>query len=1103
MQALPGPSVTLTAADSPPTVESALTCALDELQTDPNVTVEWRWHKDGLLMTGVSSASLSIFELEKDATFNCSARLVWSGGITLTSLWGASSGSLLIRNSTPVLAAPTVTPDEDVTLDTVLTCNSGTPTDPDAADAAHLTIEKDWLRNGVSLALASDTLDLGSLNPLSIGDSLTCRTRVTDGTDTSAFHSAPAVSVTNRAPSIADLADTSVDEGTEAALTLPLIDADGDTLSYACVSGCPAGVSFSGSAPQVRWTPGYADAGVYPMTLRVSDGTATQDVGWQLTVNAVTDASLALIGSSDFGIVHHDGTAPLTLTLQNSGVAPATNVTLSSLSAPFSFGAGSTCNTSSAFVLAGGTSCTVELEFSPAHIASFTQTLGVSYHNSETTVSFDRTVDAQVRLVVEPVYPANGSRWTDWVRFQDEGFSIVEQPGNSCRGVTEDEENACIHGGEMRKVVVPGETSCTDLTISDTLGQFSWGCSVISGKATFYSVFNQNSSFRSLVDLTATPPQFKTATVTVQKSGLPLDTSVSAAWWEDAAHDFIELPDNSLPTDPVEVLSPTAGKVTVYYFRDANRLTSGYRLSADSSHVVVIGPQQYQLMHNGSTENGCSNSAAVMEQCVIGQVNGNYNWYEINLHGQGAVQGLYLVSKDAGKASTFNSVRRSMFSSTTYALQLEASVTSQGIKLNNITANWATSSSGYGLSMQNARLNRIHGFRSNLSVQFGIVLNNARDNVFNDIIVTNVVSSGGDGTGIGIAGTSQRNRFVRLLLGASGNAGIKLFDGADANVFQNVTITHSGSDLGLTGAITVYSDRNQFANITITGMGHPTNTSPMGAGIFLIGGSDCSAGITSSADNNIFHNTSVSHATIGVYDCATDNNTFSGGLILQNNFVGCANGPTSGISAVTCSTTTPFSNAANRAATPAFVGKTADTNHPGASGRLYASSASITSWHSFERPSRIWGKNGTGPADVTNRGSCYGTACQIYDLALASADTAVRNMTHAAPSWTGNGAFTPGITCPDAVHGDVSGLAETMYSQNLVTQAYLLHATEVVGDYSGNEDGICNSNEVCLYSPNYGYYQGHGSTAEACTFVDGTTSGVSGARVYAYPSNGY
>jgi hypothetical protein len=64
---------------------------------------------------------------------------------------------------------------------------------------------------------------------------------------------------------------------------------------------------------------------------------------------------------------------------------------------------------------------------------------------------------------------------------------------------------------------------------------------------------------------------------------------------------------------------------------------------------------------------------------------------------------------------------------------------------------------------------------------------------------------------------------------------------------------------------------------------------------------------------------------------------------------------------------------------------------------------------------------------------------------------------------------------------------------------YLKNAIELVGIGSGNANGLCESGERCLYTPNFGSYQGHGELG-TCRFTDGKVKGVT---MYGYSKNGY
>ncbi|MEK7357346.1 MAG: hypothetical protein AAB250_12915, partial [Bdellovibrionota bacterium] len=75
---------------------------------------------------------------------------------------------------------------------------------------------------------------------------------------------------------------------------------------------------------------------------------------------------------------------------------------------------------------------------------------------------------------------------------------------------------------------------------------------------------------------------------------------------------------------------------------------------------------------------------------------------------------------------------------------------------------------------------------------------------------------------------------------------------------------------------------------------------------------------------------------------------------------------------------------------------------------------------------------------------------------------------------------------------------------NVVTangRTFLRAALEINDDEIGNNNGLCETNEACLYAPNQGSYQGEGDYKAngICTFSPGTISGV---IMYGYPTTG-
>jgi hypothetical protein len=121
----------------------------------------------------------------------------------------------------------------------------------------------------------------------------------------------------------------------------------------------------------------------------------------------------------------------------------------------------------------------------------------------------------------------------------------------------------------------------------------------------------------------------------------------------------------------------------------------------------------------------------------------------------------------------------------------------------------------------------------------------------------------------------------------------------------------------------------------------------------------------------------------------------------------------------------------------------------------------------------MWGKDGTaGNAD--SRGAWLSGAGRIWDWSLLGSDNIVRNV---VPVPTGNDTLTHRWS-------------------NVDTTVFLRNAVELLG----NNNGLCESGETCLYMPNIGAYQGHGTLVGAGIFSNGTSTGVT---LLKYETNGW
>ena len=62
-----------------------------------------------------------------------------------------------------------------------------------------------------------------------------------------------------------------------------------------------------------------------------------------------------------------------------------------------------------------------------------------------------------------------------------------------------------------------------------------------------------------------------------------------------------------------------------------------------------------------------------------------------------------------------------------------------------------------------------------------------------------------------------------------------------------------------------------------------------------------------------------------------------------------------------------------------------------------------------------------------------------------------------------------------------------------------IHQAAAIGD----DDGLCETDEHCLFTPNISSYQGHGALISAGAFTDGGAGGLTGITLWKYENNGY
>ena len=137
-------------------------------------------------------------------------------------------------------------------------------------------------------------------------------------------------------------------------------------------------------------------------------------------------------------------------------------------------------------------------------------------------------------IALVPAYLDNGANWLDYVL--RDGSGVTDASDAPCTG-SELGYTACIHGGEVREVIVPSATSCTGIEASDALAAFTWTCEERDGNAALFSGLADGKGLSDLVTASGWLPNH----VTVTGAGTAQSTP-DAVWWTNP---IVPLPDNS------------------------------------------------------------------------------------------------------------------------------------------------------------------------------------------------------------------------------------------------------------------------------------------------------------------------------------------------------------------------------------------------------------------------------------------------------------------------------------------------------------------------------------------------------------------------------
>lgn len=705
---------------------------------------------------------------------------------------------------------------------------------------------------------------------------------------------------------------------------------------------------------------------------------------------------------------------------------------------------------------------------------------------------FNRLLGRPVIITVNvvPAY-SNGTNWNDYVK--NDGADPYSAGNIACTGSETGYYEVCLHGGERRKVVITGYTTCTGLTITDNLSLWDWTCQMKSSTATFFTIGLKNG--KGLADLinSSTNAWNTNNYVTVKLNGNTVAQSPAANWgWTNA---IAQLPNNS--ASGITTLG-TAGTI---YTLSASRATGGYQITAPRVSIVI--PPGVTLSHR--------NPGSEIKTCV---------W---NTGSTTAPDTVCTVVLPSGTLFAWIEGKITGFRTTTYNDNVIVLASTKFSRLNNVTV---TDYNLLGIEVCNSDSNlfrniTIYDFEAGVTFSGGMYIeqdwlggaNPGSDNnrFYNVTIARSKSATVAAGQAI-VTNSSLNNIYYNLKFYNLGNNSAMESQSNSDEILTNVLIANTDDDGTNTSGFHSYQSNGitmhhatvtngSISNLSIQeGSGHTlnqivaANAGPTGSDIWLNTPSNIKLSQIAALDG--------AWASIG--EQFITNGDFNYNIVVGGTSVPCSIGAGNtnlGMNS-SCTAQSPSLSAnwiTGKTSTSSFVGKVTTNDTTNTSDSNGAQTVgSISDWTNFDNWFRTWGKDGSAYPNSDNTGGCTSGTCRIWDWRLKSTDTVLKNTSQNGPGGLPNGAFTAGLNCPAAVNGNI-----TVTDGQTTPHTFLANAVEVVGDDIGNDNGLCESGEACIYSPNFGVYQGDGNylTNGTCNFQ---TSGgsVSGVTMYGYPNNG-
>ncbi len=826
------------------------------------------------------------------------------------------------------------------------------------------------------------------------------------------------------------------------------------------------------------------------VTVQITDGTTTVNPGshpscttgnpnWTTTVNTTTlsEGTANIIVKADLSDLAGNNATQATVTLAGKDItAPIAN------SLTLSDAEGYTDSTNSLSITATLSTSDATSGVGNQCVAEGTDCSGCSYTGSYAgTASIDlanttveqKTVSYKVKDVAgnESSCTSGTIYYEDvsvhW-KYQNRNRIVTNSAWGSMKNGTPNTDDCsndyndnptqlgCIHAGLMRRVIVPTAlfNSCDDASAVDDLGIYDWLCSYDSKleKVVFDATFKPGKGLGHFIDPgeEKSPGTFKNNKITITKNaGANTYVSYSRDWWF-----------NDRITAAPDTTSSTAdlSDDTLYVIK-SDLASYGFQILGSHSALIAL---PNIVVTQTSNKNSCNYGGGL---CLIFMV-GVKNYIEGTFNGSNNTDSI-IDMKDSS-LNHFNKL---------YLVNSK----DVGIKLYNSNGNY----------IENSKIEYIEGTGSLAYIE------NSNGSVLNNVVIGN--------SKWGIRTTNVKD-----------------------STFSNVTVHNTQYaeyiDPNPQPSAGAQADDQNNYFVQFTNMANSTNlTSPVLDGFFYnynfhnllnIG----SNGFDRDFDLLYYQSSTASQiASKGVYNMSTYANDikFTGNLILENTTVTNGNrckdnnSPNSSVikNGSVCENTgesdanivhdIDFYATALAHSVMTSDGTNTEIMNSGISTNT-GDKIDSNNWFNFDYWQNFWSyPNGgnTNAADYGYIGNCdHNTLCQILNNILSTADSTIFNRSDKVTST--NNAFVANATCPTEVNGD-----NAIRSHSNTNLTYLKNAVEIVNT-GGNNNGLCETNETCLYTPNIGSYQGHGNL-QRCDFDDNSGAArITNVKMYGWSSNG-